>query len=102
MTPDGIKPNPAKIEFIQNMQAPKKVKQVQSILGFFNFYTGFARNYAEATLPLLELTRKGEKFNWTEEPENALNRMEKLFIDNVMLKYADHQKPFNKWLLGTI
>ena len=76
------------------MQPPKNVKQVQSILGFFNFYTRFARNYAEATLPLLKLTRKGEKFKWTEEQENALNRMKKLFIDNIMLKYADPQKPF--------
>ena len=76
------------------MQQPKNVKQVQSILGFFNFYTRFAKNYAEATPPLLKLTWKEEAFKWTNEQENALNSMKKLFIDNIMLKYADAAKSF--------
>ena len=62
LTPNEIKPDLLKIEFIQNMQQPKNVKQVQSILGLINFYTRFAKNYAEVTIPLLKLTRKGEKF----------------------------------------
>ena len=41
------------------------VKEVQSFLGFANFYRKFIARYSTVPCPLTALTRKGAKFEWT-------------------------------------
>ncbi|EFQ88580.1 hypothetical protein PTT_15489, partial [Pyrenophora teres f. teres 0-1] len=50
--------NPKKIQTVQEWPIPKTVKDVQSFLGFANFYRKFIRNYSRITAPLTEITKK--------------------------------------------
>ena len=54
----GIKMHPRKLETIVDWPAPASVKDVQSFLGFTNFYRRFIDGYARIVLPLNALTRK--------------------------------------------
>jgi hypothetical protein len=38
LSPSGLTMDPAKVEVIQNWPEPRKVKDIQSFLGFANFY----------------------------------------------------------------
>jgi hypothetical protein len=55
----GLEMAQDKIETIQNWPEPRKVKDIQSFLGFTNFYCHFIKNYSAITVPLTWLTRKG-------------------------------------------
>ena len=49
----------SKIKAILNWPEPRKVCDIQSFLGFANFYRRFIHNYSEIVLPLTHLTCKG-------------------------------------------
>ena len=64
---EGIGMDPAKVSAILDWPTPKSVKEVQSYLGFANFYKKFINNYSSLTSPLTSLTRKAVKFSWSSE-----------------------------------
>ena len=67
LSPDGIRPNKENIEKILQWKAPTNVKEVQSFLGMANYYRRFCKNYSALVRPLIDLTMKGKKFEWTEK-----------------------------------
>jgi len=60
----GLRMDSAKVQVIQDWPEPKKVKYVQSFLGFANFYRHFIHGYSEIVLPLTCLTRKTTLWNF--------------------------------------
>ena len=55
---EGLTMADNKIHAILDWPEPQKVKDVQSFLGFANFYQRFIHNYSEITVPLTRLTQK--------------------------------------------
>lgn len=55
---DGLTMDCSKVQVIQDWPEPCKVKDVQSFLGFANFYRCFIHAYSEIVAPLNCLTRK--------------------------------------------
>ena len=62
--PKQIAMDPAKLKGITEWPAPTTIKQVQSFLGFGNFYRKFIHDYSLLTRPLHELTHKGTTWDW--------------------------------------
>ena len=58
----GIKMDPSKVDAIRLWDAPTCVKEVQSFIGFCNFYRQFIRNFLKIAGPLNLLTKKEVKF----------------------------------------
>jgi hypothetical protein len=52
LSPDGFRMAPDKISSVVKWLIPRKVKDVQSFLGFCNFYRRFIHDYAAITVPL--------------------------------------------------
>lgn len=102
----GISASPDKVAAIQNFPRPKNPKQLKGFLGLTNFYNKFTSRYAEATQPLLQLLKKGNKFKWTAELDQQFNTVKQLFINTVMLRHPDPNKRFylqtdaSKYALG--
>ena len=59
LSPDGLTMDSAKIQVIQDWLEPCKVQDIQSFLGFTNFYQWFIYNYSDIVIPLIHLTQKG-------------------------------------------
>jgi len=59
LSPEGLTMAPFKVQIIQDWPEPRKVKDIQSFLGFANFYHRFIFGYSEITVPLTRLTHKG-------------------------------------------
>ncbi len=53
-----------KVKVIQDWPEPRKVKDVQSFLGFTNFYHRFVFNYSDIVVLLTRLTRKEIAFQF--------------------------------------
>ena len=65
LSKDGLKMDPSKVQTIQDWPEPHKVKDIQSFLGFANFYHHFISDYSNIVIPLTRLTHKGILWNFT-------------------------------------
>ena len=72
LSKDGLKMDPSKVQTIQDCPEPRKVKDVQSFLGFANFYHRFISNYSDIVILLTQLTHKGIPWNFTDATNLSL------------------------------
>jgi hypothetical protein len=68
-TPDGIRPDPKKIRYIEEYVVPKTVKEIRAFLGLAGYYRLHVQNVAELAKPLTYLTKKEVPFIWTDEQQ---------------------------------
>lgn len=85
----GLRMDPEKVKAIQEWAEPTTVKGVRSFLGFANYYRSFIKGYSDVVLPLTRLTRKGEKFTFTEECRDAFECLKGLFVREPILAAFD-------------
>ena len=71
--------SPDKIQTISDWPEPHKVKDIQSFLGFTNFYCHFIFNYSDIVVPLTWLTRKDAPWNFLEPCHQSFNALKKAF-----------------------
>jgi hypothetical protein len=86
--------NLAKIKGILDWPAPKTVKEVQSFIGFGNFYCHFTKEFSHLAHPLHDLSKKDKKFVWSEECQQSFDQLKKQFTKEPVLMMPDHLKPF--------
>jgi hypothetical protein len=88
----GISMDLGKVAAVMDWAIPTGVKDVQSFLGFANFYRRFVRNYSAITAPLTELTKKDREFHWTKEAQAAFDALKTAFTQAPMLLTFDPKK----------
>ena len=54
--------DPVKMAGIRDWLTPRNVTEVQSFIGFVNFYRCFIQDFSHITKPLHQLTKKGEEW----------------------------------------
>src|SRR6266481_9809015 len=86
-SPEGLMMAPYKVQIIQDWPEPRKVKDIQSFLGFANFYHCFIYGYSEITVLLTRLTRKGATWHFSDECHLAFNTLKKAFTTAPVLTY---------------
>ena len=90
MRAEGLTMANDKICAILDWPKPQKVKDVQSFLGFANFYRRFIHNYSEITVPLTRLTQKGLTWDFNEGCCTAFRTLKEAFTSTLVLA---HWKP---------
>ena len=86
--------NLIKIQGIIEWPTPCCVKEVQSFLGFCNFYYAFIKDFSHIAHPLNNLTHKNEKWEWTEVHELAFQWLKKACGEYSALWTPDWSKQF--------
>uniref|UniRef100_A0A8C7YBJ2 Gypsy retrotransposon integrase-like protein 1 n=1 Tax=Oryzias sinensis TaxID=183150 RepID=A0A8C7YBJ2_9TELE len=84
-----IRPDPSKIEAVSNWEPPNSRKKLQQFLGFANFYRRFIKNYSSIAAPLTRLTSSTQSFQWTQEDQQAFDRLKGLFVTAPILIQPD-------------
>jgi len=87
LSPSGLTMSNAKVKTIQEWLEPKKVKDIQSFLGFANFYRRFIFNYSDIVIPLTCLTRKDTPWNFDEDCKKAFNTLKQAFTSAPILTH---------------
>ena len=64
---EGLKPDRAKIQGVQEMPTPESKQDVKGLLGMVNYLQKFAPNLSEATTPMRELLKEENQFLWDKE-----------------------------------
>ncbi|CAC5388237.1 unnamed protein product [Mytilus coruscus] len=94
ITGNGIKPDTEKVETIRSLPAPINVKEVRSFIGMFSYYRRFVPNFSKISIPLVELTKKYAKFNWTDECQRAFEYLKDSLTVIPLLAYPDLTKRY--------
>ena len=89
ISPNDISMDPKKIETVLEWKAPRNVKEVQSFLGFANFYRRFIKDYSRIARPLFNLLKKDLKFNWTPAQDTAFSKLKTAFTSAPILRHFD-------------
>jgi len=80
--------DPAKIAGVDTWPIPKTVTEVRRVLGFFNFYRPFIKEFAFIARPLHKLTRKDQEWRWGAEEQNAFDTLKKRVTTEPVLAHA--------------
>ena len=94
ITCDGISMDQRKVAAIQEWQPPTRVRDVQSFLGFANFYRRFIKGFSSIVQPLVALTRKDRPFTWTSAEQTAFVSLKSAFMTAPVLLHPNPTKPF--------
>jgi hypothetical protein len=90
-----VRIDPTKIGGITNWPRQlHSVKEVRQILGVLGYQRAFIQDYAKLAKPLNDLLKKGIKFNWTKECEEALDALIKQVAQDPVLIAPNEDEPF--------
>jgi hypothetical protein len=90
---EGLKMDPKKIETVVKWPAPTNLREVQSFIGFCNFYRRFIRDFSRIARPLTRLAQKDVPFEWTEACQTAFNELKTAVTSAPVLRHFDRDRP---------
>ena len=89
----GIEASTKQIRAITEMGPPRSVKDVQKLTGCMVALNRFISRLGEKGLPFFKLLKKTDKFEWTEEADEAFKRLKAYLTSSPVLtppkKYED-------------
>jgi len=91
---DHVAMDPVKVQGVTDWPQPTKVKDVQSFIGFMNFYRRFIRNFSEITCPLHALTRKSKNWSWGAAEQQAFDALKNAITSAPMLAFPSKSSLF--------
>jgi hypothetical protein len=71
----GTEANPTKVDAIRRMNRPTGKKDVMKLTGMMALVGRFINKLGEKGLPFFKLLKKSDKFEWTDEVDQALEEL---------------------------
>ena len=85
---DGIKPDPKAVSKLRDWDVPRTKPELQSFLGFANYYRDFIPWHAKLVAPLHAITGTGSSFLWGEQ-QQAFNSIKVALMEARVLAQPD-------------
>ncbi|KAJ6843018.1 uncharacterized protein M6B38_299735 [Iris pallida] len=82
---EGISVDSKKVEAVKSWPTPKSIAEIRSFLGLAGYYRRYIENFSRIAEPLTRLTRKEEKFNWTEKYQRIFDELKERLISAPIL-----------------
>ena len=93
LTEDGLKPDPHKVDVIQQWPTPTCVTELQSFLGSVNYLCKFIPYLSDLRQALQELLKSNNEFYWTQVREKAFNHLKEAIAKDVTLQFFNQDLP---------
>jgi hypothetical protein len=97
LTPRGLKPWKKKINAILHMDHPRNARQLCMFIGCINYYRDMWPSRAHILKPLIDQSglKKRAPIQWTDDMQQAFNKMHLLMAADALAAYPDHNKWFD-------
>jgi transposase InsO family protein len=86
--------DPVKVAGVRDWPVPANKKEVQSFLGFVNFYRRFVQDFSHHARPLFDLTKKAEEWHWGTAQQEAFDRLKSAITSTPILVLPADDEPF--------
>ncbi|GLB36639.1 putative retrotransposable element tf2 155 kda protein type 1-like [Lyophyllum shimeji] len=83
-----------KVAGVAKWPTPKNKKEVQSFLGFTNFYRWFIRDFSHHARLLFDLTAKDVAWTWGSAQQDAFDALKRAITSQPVLIFPDDDRPF--------
>lgn len=94
LSPEGQEMAERKIKAVKEWPVPQSVKDVQSFIGFANFYRRFIDGFSGVVAPITQLLRKSKEFVWSPEANKAFEALKSAFGKAPVLAHPDPDLPY--------
>ena len=82
-----------KFKAVKEWSTPTNIKEVESFLGFANFYQWFIKNFSHTARPLNKLKEKKE-WRWTEEHQKVFEELKDKITSQLVLSLLKREDKF--------
>jgi hypothetical protein len=82
---EGIAVDCSKVQDVLDWKPPTSVTQVRSFLGLASYYRRFIPNFSKIKKPITELLKKGIKYVWSKDCDDAFQALRKLLTTSLVL-----------------
>ncbi|GKB71038.1 putative reverse transcriptase domain-containing protein [Tanacetum coccineum] len=93
-TNEGIHIDPAKIESIKDWASPKTPTEIHQFLGLAGYYRRFIEGFSKISKPMMKLTQKNIKFDWSEKAEDAFQLLKQKLCSALILALPEGSENF--------
>ena len=87
VTKQGIRPDPGKVITVKEYPVPIDATQVRQFLGLTSYYRRFVPDFSKIAAPLHCLLKKDALFQWTNECQEAFERLKSSIVTSPVLAY---------------
>ena len=91
---NSVEMDPVKVAGVAEWPVPDCKKEVQSFLGFVNFYRRFIQDFSHHARPLFNLTKNDVKWAWSADEQSAFDALKGLITSAPILASPDNSRPF--------
>ncbi|GKF77697.1 putative reverse transcriptase domain-containing protein [Tanacetum coccineum] len=91
---EGIHVDPAKIESIKDWASPKTLTEIHQFLGLAGYYQRFIEGFLKIAKPMMKLTQKNVKFDWSEKAEGAFQLLKQKLCSASILALPEGSENF--------
>ncbi|BFZ24011.1 hypothetical protein BsWGS_27050 [Bradybaena similaris] len=92
VTRDGIRPDDDKVKAIRDLPIPRSVREVRGFIGMCGYYRQHIVNFSKAAEPLINLTKKYARFNWTPACDRAFQYLKDALTATPLLAHPDQDR----------
>jgi hypothetical protein len=90
--PEGVSPDPHKVEAIKKLDPPGNASEIRSFLGTLNYSSRFIKNYATISEPLRQLTKRVKPWVWGKSQQRSFEDLKNLIQSDIVMAYFDPGK----------
>ena len=86
--------DPVKVQGVTEWPVPSSRKEIQSFLGFSNFYHRFIEGFSHHACPLFDLTKKAEIWKLGEAKQSAFVKLKELITSAPVLAFPEDSRMY--------
>ena len=91
---EGVGTMRDKVEAVRNWPVPANKRQLKSFIGLASYYRRFVKDFATIAAPLHRQLEKNRPFLWTQECQQAFQRLQEALCGSTVLAPPDPSLPF--------
>ena len=95
ISPNGTQVDEERITTIAKLPIPKTLRQIQALMGMYNYCRDYIPLFSTIAAPLEKLkSAKDIPAAWTPEHGKAISKLNAILAERILLSHPDFEKPF--------